>query len=185
MGFPSPTGPFLLAGRRPTRGAPLVQRAGESARLPPRSPELAFPARPPPKEVVDRLVPARAGRHLLGSPALFWEQGPQAADRSFLAKRRQTRPALKAGSLAAGVASPEDRAGAAFAGKAQPGSACSCFGPATGFEGFLAKCSPEGLGEEVGVRFPPLPPNALKLLLPDVGALRSSSLPSNGKKALA
>lgn len=98
-------------GRRPPAHprSPLVQRAGESARLPPRSPELASPVWPPVKEV-DRLVPASVGRHLPGSPALLSGQGPQAA-RSFLAKGRQARPALKSGSSAAYDACPEDRVG--------------------------------------------------------------------------
>lgn len=75
MGFPSPTGPSLIAGRRPTRGAPLVQRAAESTRLPP--------------EVLGAGVPCPAAT----------EGGGQAGScQSGAASPRQPSPVLGAGS---------------------------------------------------------------------------------------
>lgn len=70
-----------------------------------RSPATAVPgagvpsARPPLKEVVDSLVPARAGRHLLGSPALFWGAGSPGCRSKFPCQAAPSPPSFESGEL--------------------------------------------------------------------------------------
>lgn len=99
---PSPTGPSRPAGSRPTPPSThCVQRQGEA--LPAGSAPLEMGGSPRlaaawHSKKLDRLVLASEGWHLLGSPALVSELGSQ---QSFLAERRQARPAFERGRLAA------------------------------------------------------------------------------------
>lgn len=99
MGFPSPTGPSLVAGRRPTLRAPCHCEQGRAlaCRRDPGS-WLSLPGRRR-RRWTGWFQPERGGRHLLGSPALFSEQGPQAAERSFLTRLEPSPPSFEIGEL--------------------------------------------------------------------------------------